>query len=150
METTLVIVKPDAVQRGLVGEIIRRLEAKGLKIIGLKMMRVSPELARRHYQEHEGKDFYTALVDYICSCPVVVIAVTGPDAVAVVRGLMGPTHGAKAPAGTIRGDLSVSMRYNLVHGSDSVESARRELELFFAPGEVLDYDRPLLKWCWQC
>ncbi|HEY8552274.1 MAG TPA: nucleoside-diphosphate kinase, partial [Thermaerobacter sp.] len=124
MERTFVMVKPDGVQRGLVGEIIARLERKGLKLVGLKMMRVSEELARRHYAAHEGKPFFPGLIRFITSAPVVAMVWEGREAVAVVRNLLGPTDGAKAAPGTIRGDLANDIGFNLVHGSDSVESAR--------------------------
>ena len=150
MERSLVIVKPDGVQRGLIGSIVARFEAKGFKITGMKMIRITRELAERHYGEHKGKPFYDGLVDYITCGPVVVLAVEGPGAVEIIRRMMGPTNGAEAACGTIRGDYAVSLRYNLVHGSDSLESAKRELELFFTADELLDYDRDILKWSWQC
>ena len=149
MEKTLIIIKPDGVQRGLIGAIIGRLEDRGLKIVAMKMIRIDREMAQRHYSEHKGKDFFEALVEYITSCPVVLIILEGPDAVSVVRKLLGTTDGRDAAPGTIRGDFGISMRYNLVHGSDSVESAKREIALFFEPKEVFDYDRNILKWSWQ-
>jgi len=149
MQRSLIIIKPDAVQRGLAGEIIKRFEDKGLKLSALKMAKISRQLAERHYQEHRGKDFYQALVDYITSGPVILMVVQGPSAVDVVRQMIGPTDGSSAPGGTIRGDFAISMRYNLVHGSDSVESADREISLFFNSDELTEYDRPILRWCWQ-
>jgi len=141
MERSLVIIKPDAVHRGLVGLITARFEAKGLKLVAMKMIRITRDLAQRHYREHKGKAFYDDLVAYITSAPVVVMAVEGPGAVEVVRLMIGPTDGAKAPGGTIRGDFGTSVRYNLCHGSDSLESARRELDLFFRADELISYDR---------
>ncbi len=131
MEQTLVLVKGDGVRRRLIGEIIRRLENKGLTIKDLKMMQVSRELAEEHYAEHREKPFFEELVEFITSAPVVAMRVEGEGAIGVVRNLMGATDPAKAAPGTIRGDLALSMPDNLVHGSDSPESASRELKLFF-------------------
>ncbi|WP_273887095.1 nucleoside-diphosphate kinase [Rubrobacter naiadicus] len=131
MEQTLFLIKGDGVERRLVGEIISRLERKGLVIREMKMMRVSRELAEKHYAEHREKPFFEELVEFITSLPVVAMRVEGEGAIGVVRNLMGATDPAKAAPGTIRGDLALSMPDNLVHGSDSPESARRELELFF-------------------
>jgi nucleoside-diphosphate kinase len=130
-ESTLVIVKPDAVRRGLIGEIVRRIEAKGLRIEELHQMRIDRDLAERHYDEHRDEPFFGELVDFITSHDVVVARVTGEQAVSVVRTLMGPTDPATAPPGTIRGDFGLVITQNLVHGSDSPESAKRELDLFF-------------------
>lgn len=130
-ESTLVIVKPDALRRGLVGEILGRFERKGLRLSALRLMRVDESLARRHYAEHREKPFFSELVAFISSGDVVVAEVTGREAVAVVRTLMGATDPAKSPPGTIRGDLGLEITENLVHGSDSPESAARELALFF-------------------
>ena len=130
-ERTLVICKPDAVERGLVGEIISRIERKGLRIADMRQMTISKELAARHYAEHEGKAFYDDLVAFITRGPVVVMAVEGPDAWKVLRTLMGATNPREAAPGTIRGDLAIELTENLVHGSDSAESALRELALFF-------------------
>jgi nucleoside-diphosphate kinase len=141
MQRSLVILKPDAVQRGLVGQIVGRFEAKGLKLAAMKMMQISRELAERHYGVHRGKDFYPPLIDYITSAPVVVMVLEGAGAVDVVRRMMGTTFGYDAEPGTIRGDLGLSRRLNLVHGSDSPEAADKEIPLFFSPGEVLDYRR---------
>jgi nucleoside-diphosphate kinase len=131
-EATLVIVKPDAVRRGLTGEILARIERKGLRIAEMRTMRIERELAERHYGEHEDKPFFGDLVDFITSGDVVVARVVGEQAVPVVRTLMGPTDPASAPPGTIRGDFGVLIQENLVHGSDSPESAKRELDLFFS------------------
>jgi len=130
-QETLVIAKPDAVRRRLVGEILRRIEEKDLRITELLMMRIDADLAGRHYEEHREKPFFEELVGFITSGPVVVAKVEGEDAVTVVRELMGPTDPADAPPGTIRGDYGEVITENLVHGSDSPESARRELDLFF-------------------
>jgi nucleoside-diphosphate kinase len=130
-EATLVIVKPDAVRRGLIGEVLGRLERKGLRIEAMRRMRIDRDLAERHYDEHRDKAFFGELVDFITSGEVVVARVAGEQAVSVVRTLMGPTDPAAAPPGTIRGDYGVVITENLVHGSDSPESAKRELDLFF-------------------
>ncbi len=131
-EQTLVIVKPDAVRRGLTGEIVARVERKGLRVAEMRTMRIERDLAERHYGEHRDKPFFGDLVDFITSGDVVVARVVGEQAVAVVRTLMGPTDPASAPPGTIRGDFGVLIQENLVHGSDSPESAKRELDLFFS------------------
>ncbi len=130
-EETLVIVKPDAVERGLIGEIIGRIERKGLRIESMRRMRIDPDLAGRHYAEHQDKPFFGELVEFITSGEVVVARVVGEQAISVVRTLMGPTDPAAAPPGTIRGDFGTVITHNLVHGSDSPESAKRELDLFF-------------------
>ena len=139
MERTLIILKPDAVQRGLCGEIVTRFEKKGLQIVGMKLMRIPPQLAETHYEPHRGKPFYPGLIKFMTSSPVVVIALTGKDAIGIARKMMGATFGSKAEPGTIRGDLGVSNSFNLIHGSDSPESAQRELRLFFKPEELLDW-----------
>ncbi|MSR28544.1 MAG: nucleoside-diphosphate kinase [Phycisphaerales bacterium] len=139
METTLIILKPDAVQRRLVGTIIGRFEQKGLQVVGMKLMKISPDLAARHYQDHSSKPFYPALVKFMTSQPVVVMALSGVGAIAICRNLMGATFGSKAAAGTIRGDYGISNSFNLVHGSDGPEAAQRELGLFFSPGEIHSY-----------
>ena len=146
MEKTLVLLKPDAVQRGLVGEIVSRLERTGLKIVGMKLMTVSDELAHRHYGEHVGKPFFEGLTSFITSGPLVAMAFEGGDAVAIVRKTMGATNPAESPPGSIRGDFGSDIGRNLVHGSDSPESAERELALFFADGELLDYARAADGW----
>ncbi|MCA9292104.1 MAG: nucleoside-diphosphate kinase [Phycisphaerales bacterium] len=149
METTLIILKPDAVQRGLMGRIVSRFEDKGLQIVGAKLMQISPELAARHYESHQGKPFYAGLVAFMTSSPVLVLAVRGLGAIAVSRKMMGATFGSKAEPGTIRGDFGVSNSFNLIHGSDSPEAASRELGLFFGSGEVVDYDRPGAAWIYD-
>lgn len=149
METSLIILKPDAVQRGLVGRIISRFEDKGLQIVGAKIMRISPELAAQHYKDHIGKGFYDGLVRFMTSSPVVVLAVRGVGAIAICRKLMGATFGSKAEPGTIRGDFGVSNSFNLIHGSDGPESAERELALFFGPGEVIEWERATEGWVYD-
>jgi len=146
LEKTLVLVKPDGVQRGLIGTVIGRIESKGLKIAGLKLIHVSEELAKEHYGEHVARPFFGDLVSFITSSPVVALAVEGDNAVSVVRTLMGGTNPQEADPGTIRGDFGMTIGMNLVHGSDSVESADRELNLFFKPDEILDYEREIDAW----
>ncbi len=146
MERTLVIVKPDGVQRALVGEIIKRFEARGLRIAGMKLMRIPRETAERHYAEHKGKSFYESTVAYITSAPVVVMCLEGPDAVAAVRATMGATNPLSAPPGSIRGDLGLSIARNLVHGADKPETAVRELALYFTADELISYERSGDKW----
>ena len=146
MERSFVMVKPDGVQRGLVGEIIKRLERRGLRLAALKLMRISPELAGRHYAEHQGKPFYPGLIEFITSSPVVAMVWEGPRAVSIIRSTMGATDSAAAAPGTIRGDLGVDKGNNLVHGSDSLESAAREINLFFTAAEILGYERALDRW----
>lgn len=146
MERTLIIVKPDGVQRSLVGEILRRFETRGLKFAGLKLMRISRELAERHYAEHQGKPFYEGLVSYITSGPVVVGALEGPNAIAVTRAMMGATNPANAAPGTIRGDYALTVSYNIIHGSDGPESAQREVGLFFNQDELFEYERTSDRW----
>lgn len=137
MQTTLVILKPDCVARRLAGKIIGRIEEKGLQIVGLKLMKIGTPLARRMYAVHKGKEFYRPLVRFMTSGPVVVMAVRGKGAIEIARKMLGPTFGPDAPPGTIRGDFGMSKRYNLVHGSDSAASAKRELALFFKPGDLV-------------
>jgi nucleoside-diphosphate kinase len=146
MEQTLVLVKPDGVQRGLVGEIINRLERRGLKLIGLKFMQMSPELASAHYEAHVGKPFYEGLVTYITSGPIVAMVWQGKDAIQIVRNTMGTTNAAAAAPGTIRGDLAVEIGRNLVHGSDGSESATREVNLFFRGDELVSWERATDRW----
>jgi nucleoside-diphosphate kinase len=140
MERTLVVLKPDAVQRRLIGSIVERLERKGLTVVGMKMLTMEPERARRMYAVHEGKDFYPRLLAFMTSSPVVALVLEGKDAVGVTRSLMGPTFGPDAPPGTIRGDFGMSRRYNLVHGSDSPESAQREIGVLFESHELQQYN----------
>ncbi|HWE03997.1 MAG TPA: nucleoside-diphosphate kinase [Tepidisphaeraceae bacterium] len=139
MERTLIILKPDAVQRGLVGEIITRFEKKGLQIVGTKFTQIPTPLAETHYESHKGKPFYAGLVAFMTSSPVVILALQGKDAIAISRKLMGATFGSKAEPGTIRGDYGVSNSFNLIHGSDSPESATRELGLFFKTDELVNW-----------
>ena len=146
MEKTLVLLKPDAVQRGLCGEIIGRLERTGLKIVGMKLMQVSDELANRHYGEHVGKPFFDGLVGFITSGPIVAMAFEGNNSVSIVRKTMGATNPAESPPGSIRGDFGTDIGRNLVHGSDSPESAVRELGLFFTEEELLGYERATDPW----
>ncbi len=150
METTLIILKPDAVQRGLIGAITSRFEQKGLQVVGMKLMKISPELAAEHYKDHATKGFYSGLVRFMTSEPVVVLALRGVGAISVCRNLMGATFGSKAAAGTVRGDYGISNSFNLVHGSDSSEAATRELGLFFKAGEVLSYPRAAETWIYDC
>ena len=146
METTLVLVKPDAVQRGFVGNILNRIENKGLSIVGMKLVKINREMADRHYAEHIGKPFFDGLVKFITSSPVVAVAVRGENAVGVVRVLMGETDPKTASPGTVRGDLGLSIGMNLVHGSDSIESAEREMEIYFESSEIIDYQRTMDEW----
>ena len=146
MEQTLVLVKPDGVQRGLVGEVISRLERRGLKLVALKLMQVDEALAHRHYGEHVDRPFFSGLVQFITSAPVAAMVWQADNAVEVVRNTMGVTSPAAATPGTIRGDFGIDIGRNLVHGSDSVESAEREVALFFDLGEILDYSRSTDPW----
>ena len=146
MERTLVLVKPDGVQRGLIGSIISRLEQRGLKLVGLKLIQVDDALARKHYGEHVDRPFFDGLVDFITSAPVVAMVWESNDAVEAVRNTMGQTNPTTSPPGTIRGDLGLDIGRNLVHGSDSLESAQREVALFFDDGELLDYERSNDRW----
>jgi nucleoside-diphosphate kinase len=146
MERTLILFKPDAVQRRLAGALLSRLENKGLKIVGLKLLRVTKELSARHYAEHVSKPFYPLLEEFITAGPVIALIAEGPQAVAVVRGMMGPTNGAQAAPGTIRGDFGLSRQMNLMHGSDSIEAAKREIEVYFRPEEIVSYDSTLKDW----
>ncbi|GAB4576390.1 MAG: nucleoside-diphosphate kinase [Anaerolineae bacterium] len=149
MERTLIIVKPDAVQRGLTGEIIRRFEQRGLRIIGMKFMQVSRELAERHYAVHQGKPFYPKLIDYITSGPVLVMALEGTDAIAAARTTIGATRPSEAAAGTIRGDFGLEMGRNLVHGSDSVENGAAEVALWFTDEELVSWGRDTDRWIFE-
>ena len=145
-ERTLVLCKPDAVQRGFVGQIISRFESKGFKIAGMKMLHVDDALAARHYQEHVEKVFYPHLREFITSSPVIALAIEGDNAVEVVRTLMGTTNPQKAAPGTIRGDFGINLTKNLVHGSDSPASAEREIGLFFDASELHDYEMTIKDW----
>ncbi len=146
MERTLVIIKPDGVQRGLIGEIILRLERRGLKIVAMKMMQISKELAAKHYAVHFGKPFYQGLIEYITSSPVVVMAVEGKRAIEIVRNTMGATNPAQAAPGTIRADWALEIGRNLVHGSDGPETAAFELGLFFRDDEMPSWHRDTDRW----
>jgi nucleoside-diphosphate kinase len=146
VERTLVLLKPDGVQRGLAGEIISRFERTGLKIIGMKFMQVSQELAARHYAEHQGKPFYPGLVSFITSAPVIAMVLEGPDAIKTVRKVMGATKPSEAAPGTIRGDMAVDTGRNLVHGSANPTDAAREVALFFKEPELLHYRRAAEGW----
>ena len=139
MPYTLIICKPDCVQRRLVGEVLRRFEAKGLRIAALKLMQVDRALAEKHYAEHKERPFFNGLIEFITGGPVVVGVLEGNEAIAVVRNVLGATNGAAAAPGTVRGDFSISKQNNLVHGSDSSESAEREIALWFRPEELVDY-----------
>jgi nucleoside-diphosphate kinase len=150
MERTLVILKPDAVQRGLIGTILGRLERRGLKIVGMKLMQVDEELARKHYAVHEGKPFFEGLVQYIVSGPVVVLAITGEGVIQMVRTSVGATNPANAAPGTIRGDFAVSIGRNLIHASDSLENGEQEVANFFGSGELLaTFERDTDRWIFE-
>ncbi|MGD9891142.1 MAG: nucleoside-diphosphate kinase [Dehalococcoidia bacterium] len=149
MERTLILVKPDAMQRGLAGEILARLERRGLRIAGLRLMQVPRELAERHYAEHQGKPFYDGLIDYITACPIVAAVFEGTNAVAAARQTMGATNPTNAAPGTIRADLGLETGRNLVHGSDSTESAAREIAIFFPDGGIIDTSRDVDKWVFE-
>jgi nucleoside-diphosphate kinase len=146
MEKTFVLVKPDGVERGLIGEIIKRLEQRGLKLSAAKLMSVPKELAEKHYAEHKGKGFYEGLIAYITSAPVMAMVWEGPEAVAAVRQTMGSTKPTQAAPGTIRHDFGLVMGRNLTHASDSVESSAREIALWFKPEEIVDWQRTNEKW----
>ena len=146
MEKTLVILKPDAVARQLTGQIIARLENKGLKIVACKFMRIARKLAQQHYALHQGKPFYENLIDYITSGPVMVVALEAPGAIAMARKLMGKTFGCEAEPGTIRGDFGGSKGFNLIHGSDSPESAKIEIDLFFRNDQPIEYELDNAHW----
>lgn len=146
MERTLVLIKPDGVQRGLIGDIIHRFERRGLKLQGMKLMQMSRELAETHYGVHRERDFYGTLVDYITSGPIVAMVWEGKDAIQIVRTTMGTTNAANAAPGTIRGDFAVEIGRNLVHGSDGPESAANEVSLFFSENELVNWDRSTDRW----
>ncbi len=146
MERTLIILKPDAVDRRLAGEIIARFERKGLQIAGLKLSMISVPTAEKHYDAHRAKPFYPGLVKFMTGSPVVLMVLQGSHAIEAARKMMGRTFGYQAEPGTIRGDFGISSQFNLIHGSDSAESAEREIKLFFAPGEVLEYKSCDGKW----
>lgn len=146
MERTLVLIKPDAMQRGLAGAILERLERRGLKIVAMRMLWMDRALAQRHYAVHEGKPFFQGLVDYICSSPIIAAVFQGPRAVEVVRQAAGATDPVRAAPGTIRGDLALEIGRNLVHGSDSPKNAEKEIALFFSEGDLFDYPRDTDRW----
>jgi nucleoside-diphosphate kinase len=149
LERTLVIIKPDAVQRGLVGPIVTRFERRGLRIVGMKLMQIDKALAERHYAIHEGKPFYEPLIRYITSAPVVVLVLEGNDAIEIVRRTMGATKPAEAAPGTIRADFGLEIGRNLVHGSDGPDTAAFEVPLFFAEEELLSYERDTDRWIFE-
>ena len=146
MERTLVLVKPDGVQRGLLGEMISRFERTGLKLVALKMLQMDGEMAGKHYAIHQGKPFFEGLVKFITSSPLVAAVFEGQNAVEIVRKTMGATDPVKAAPGTIRGDLALDIGRNVVHGSDSIENAQKEIELFFSPEEIVSYERQVETW----
>ncbi|MCA9049000.1 MAG: nucleoside-diphosphate kinase [Planctomycetaceae bacterium] len=145
-ERTLILVKPDGVQRRLIGTIISRIENKGLGIVAMKMLQVTSEMSRQHYAEHVSKPFYPELESFITSAPVLAMIVEGPEAVTVMRTLIGATNGRQAAPGTIRGDYGCSKQMNMIHGSDSPESAAREIGIYFTDAEICSYDSVLKTW----
>jgi nucleoside-diphosphate kinase len=149
VERTFVMVKPDGVQRGLVGEIVRRFEQRGLKLVGMKMVQLTPEFAHKHYEVHVGKPFFEGLIRYITSGPVVAMVLEGTEAIGVARSTMGATNPAKAAPGTIRADLSIEMGRNLVHGSDGPDTAQFEIGLWFKPDELITYQRSVDPWIFE-
>ena len=146
MERSLVLIKPDAVQRGLAGTIIARLERRGLRIVAMKMIQMDKALAQRHYAVHQNKPFFNDLVKFITASPIIATVFEGKNAVEVIRQTMGETNAAKALPGTIRGDFAIDLQQNLVHGSDSVENAVKEINIFFSPEEILSYSRDIDRW----
>jgi nucleoside-diphosphate kinase len=149
VERTLIIIKPDGVQRGLIGPIISRLEARGLKIVAMKLMQIGPDLARRHYAIHEGKPFFQKLISYITSAPVVVMVIEGTAAIEIVRKTLGATNPREAAPGTVRADYGLEIGRNLVHGSDGPETAAMEIPLFFQEEEILSYGRDADRWIFE-
>jgi nucleoside-diphosphate kinase len=150
MERSLVLIKPDAIQRGLAGVIIHRLERRGLKIVAMKMLQMDQTLAQRHYAIHQGKAFFNDLVEFITSSPIIAAVFEGEKAVEAIRQTMGTTDPAKASPGSIRGDFGLDIQQNLVHGSDSAETAKQEIDLFFTPEEILDYPKEIDRWVTGC
>src|SRR5437660_11139494 len=146
MEQTFILLKPDCVQRRLVGRVLARFEDKGLNVVAMKMRAVTPDLSRQHYAEHLAKPFYPALEKFITASPVIAAVIEGLEAIRVVREMLGATSGLKAAAGTIRGDYSSSRQMNLIHASDGPEAARREIDLYFKPEEILPYEPTLIGW----
>ncbi|MBC8105064.1 MAG: nucleoside-diphosphate kinase [Anaerolineae bacterium] len=149
MERTLIIFKPDAVQRGLMGEILSRFERKGIQVVGAKLIKIPTSLAETHYEPHKGKGFYAGLVRFMTTSPVLVLALQGKDVITIARKMMGATFGSKAEPGTIRGDYGVSNSFNLIHGSDSPEAAERELKLFFKGDELVDWTPASQGWVYD-
>ncbi|WP_227764032.1 nucleoside-diphosphate kinase [Zhaonella formicivorans] len=149
MERTYAMIKPDGVQRNLVGEIVRRIEAKGYKIVAMKMLQLTKEMAEEHYREHVGKPFYPGLVSYITSGPVIAMVLEGKNVVKGMRTLMGATNPADALPGTIRGDFGLDVGRNVIHGADSVESAAREMAIYFKPEELLSYSKAVEGWLYE-
>jgi len=149
VEQTLIIIKPDAVQRGLIGDIISRFENRGLKIIAMKMIQISNELARRHYAVHEGKYFYPELIRFITSSPSICMVIEGPGAIEIVRATIGATDPAEAMAGTIRADFGMRTNRNLIHASDGEETAQKEIALFFNEDELLSYEQTVSPWLYK-
>ncbi|MEO2035860.1 MAG: nucleoside-diphosphate kinase [Planctomycetaceae bacterium] len=145
-QRTLILVKPDGVHRRLIGQIISRIENKGLSIVAMKMLQVTPELSKKHYAEHVAKPFYPQLEEFITAAPVVAMIVQGPEAVAVMRTIIGATNGREAAPGTIRGDYGCSRQMNMIHGSDSAESASREIDIYFSANEICNYSPALHDW----
>jgi len=149
MERSLIILKPDAVQRGLIGPILTRIEQRGLRIVGMKLMQIDESLARRHYAIHEGKAFFDSLITYITSGPVVVLVVTGKNIIEIVRSMVGATNPVKAAPGTIRGDFALEIGRNLIHASDSPENGEMEVNLFFRPEELVEMHRSTDQWIYE-
>lgn len=146
MERTLVLLKPDCVQRRMMGRVISRFEDKGLNVIAMKMLWATPDLAKQHYSEHVSKPFYPGLEAFVTASPLVAMVVEGNEVIRVVREMLGPTNGSKAPSGTIRGDFGSSRQMNLVHASDGPEAAAREMALYFKPEEIVPYEPTLTPW----
>ncbi len=149
MQRTFLAIKPDGVQRGLIGKIILRLEEKGFKLVGMKLMKVSDELAKKHYAEHKDKPFFKGLVDFITSGPIVAMVWEGKNIITALRKMMGKTNPLDADLGTVRGDFAVDIGKNMVHGSDSEESAKREIALFFKEEELVKWEQDIQKWIYE-
>ncbi|MBS3782337.1 MAG: nucleoside-diphosphate kinase [Candidatus Thermoplasmatota archaeon] len=149
METTFLMVKPDGVHRGLIGKVVSRIEERGLRIVAMKMMKIDRETAEEHYAEHEGKDFYEPLLEYITSGPVVAMAVRGNSAISLIRDIVGETDPQDASPGTIRGDFGIDIGRNIVHAADSEESAQRELNIFFKSQDYQEYSRVEENWIYE-
>jgi nucleoside-diphosphate kinase len=149
MERSFLMVKPDGVSRGLIGEVISRVEGRGLRIVAMKMLRMDDKLAKKLYAEHKGKPFFEGLISFITSGPAVAMVVEGKDAVEILRSMIGKTDPKEASPGTIRGDFGIDVGRNIVHASDSLESAKKEIDLFFSSGEILGYSRPGEEWVYE-